>query len=191
MAGVAALVLARNPELRWDQVKEIIARSCERIDPSGGRYDASGHSPYYGFGRVNARKAVRLALPKRPKYSAVHTAAQDVVIPDLGRAQLTLEVGDSTPLRDIRVGVDIEHSYIGDLIVRVVPPGGGETAAIVLHDREGGGTANLRRTFDAASTPALRSLAGQSPQGTWTLQVEDCERLDTGRIRRFTLEVSY
>jgi subtilisin family serine protease len=61
VAGVAALVLAAEPELRWDEVKEIIRRSCDRIDEAQGEYDEYGHSPRYGFGRVNAEAAVKLA----------------------------------------------------------------------------------------------------------------------------------
>ena len=60
-AGVAALVLARNPALRWTEVREIIRGSCDKIDRRGGKYDASGRSRYYGFGRVNAKKAVESA----------------------------------------------------------------------------------------------------------------------------------
>jgi hypothetical protein len=34
-------------------------RACDRIDPEGGEYDETGHSPRYGYGRLNAEKAVR------------------------------------------------------------------------------------------------------------------------------------
>jgi subtilisin family serine protease len=60
-AGVAALVLARNSSLRWDQVKDILKRCCDRIDKADGDYDSNGHSPFYGYGRLNAKKAVELA----------------------------------------------------------------------------------------------------------------------------------
>ena len=60
-AGVAALVLSRNESLRWDAVRDILRRSCDRIDPEGGGYDERGHSPLYGFGRLNAEMAVRSA----------------------------------------------------------------------------------------------------------------------------------
>jgi len=36
-------------------------RSCDRIDSEGGEYDAKGHSPRYGYGRLNAEKAARSA----------------------------------------------------------------------------------------------------------------------------------
>lgn len=72
VAGVAALVLARNKKLRGDEVKDILKRACDRIDATHGQYDrTTGHSPWYGFGRVNALKAVQLAKPSGgPRRSA-------------------------------------------------------------------------------------------------------------------------
>ncbi len=61
VAGVAALVLSVNPNLTWAQVKELIKGSCDRIDEINGNYDALGHSPLYGYGRLNAAKAVQNA----------------------------------------------------------------------------------------------------------------------------------
>jgi len=58
-AGVAALVLSSNESLRWDAVRDILRRSCDRIDPEVGEYDQRGHSPLYGHGRLNAEKAAR------------------------------------------------------------------------------------------------------------------------------------
>ena len=60
-AGVAALILACNPVLRWDEVKDIIRRSCDQIDLLNGCYDTNAHSSQYGYGRINARRAVELA----------------------------------------------------------------------------------------------------------------------------------
>lgn len=62
-AGVAALVLARNPWLDWSEVKGVLRECCDKIDPAGGNYDANGHSPLYGYGRLNAETAVTLANP--------------------------------------------------------------------------------------------------------------------------------
>ena len=65
VAGVAALVLARNPRLSAAAVRDLLRRSADPIDRPGGRYDADGHSPFYGYGRVNARRAVTLAGGRR------------------------------------------------------------------------------------------------------------------------------
>ena len=186
VAGVAALVLARNPSLRWDEVKDVIRRSCDRIDPTGGRYDANGHSRKYGYGRVNAKKAVELALSAPAGDVTSHSTRRAVAIRDLQTARLELEVAGGRKIKSLRVGVDIEHTWIGDLVVRVIPPHG---VPILLHDREGGGTQNLRQTYDEVSTPDLGALRGKSPRGRWGLEVEDRAKEDEGRVRRFKLEV--
>lgn len=60
-AGVAALVLALDKGLTHADVKDLLKRACDRIDTTNGRYDAKGHSPLYGYGRLNALEAVKLA----------------------------------------------------------------------------------------------------------------------------------
>jgi subtilisin family serine protease len=189
-AGVAALVLARNPDLRHDEVKDILRLCCDRIDEAAGAYDAEGHSHQYGFGRLNARRAVELASPAQPAHVGVYTAYQDVPIEDLKTSLITLAVGDAGPIQDIEVEVDIEHTYIGDLVVRVVPPAGTGSDPIVLHDRQGGGSQNLKTRYDRLTTPALAELTGRHAGGEWVLEVSDRARADTGRIVSFTLRVS-
>ena len=61
VAGIAALVLAVDPELRWDEVKDILKGCCEKIDEDTGDYDKRGHSRFFGYGRTNALTAVELA----------------------------------------------------------------------------------------------------------------------------------
>lgn len=61
LAGIAALVIAANPNLRWNQVKDILRQAAVRIDIAGGAYNSEGRSPYYGYGRPDAAKAVELA----------------------------------------------------------------------------------------------------------------------------------
>jgi subtilisin family serine protease len=65
VAGIAALIISANPNLMWHEVKEIIRRSCVRIDIEDGNYDENGHSPYYGYGRPDAERAVKLAKEAR------------------------------------------------------------------------------------------------------------------------------
>ena len=191
VAGVAALVLARNPNLRWDEVRDILKRSCDRIDTAGGQYDVNGRSPFYGFGRVNAKTAVQLAMPAQPTAVAIRTAVLDVPIKDLKTAKLELPVADAGALKSIKVAVDIEHTFIGDLVVKIKPPTSTSVAAITLHNREGGAADNIKKTYDEVNAPGLVAMKGKSPKGTWTLVVEDKEKQDTGKIRSFTLEMSF
>lgn len=61
-AGVAALILSVNPSLSYLEVKDIIRHTCDQIDKKNGLYDEDGHSEWYGYGRVNAKHAVQLAI---------------------------------------------------------------------------------------------------------------------------------
>ena len=191
VAGVAALILARNPNLRFDEVKDIIKRSCDRIDPAGGSYGADGHSAFYGFGRVNARKAVELAQPAQPGHVQIRSAVQDVAIKDFKTSKLSIAVADTGALTGLKVTVDIEHTFIGDLVVTLKSPAGMSVSPIKLHDREGGGTQNLKKTYDSVNAPGIVAFNGKSPQGTWTLEVADKAAADVGKIRSFTLEMSF
>jgi subtilisin-like proprotein convertase family protein len=38
---------------------------------------------------------------------------------------------------------------------------------------------------------ALGAFVGKSPQGIWTLEVEDKDKQDTGTLRKFSIEMSF
>ena len=61
-AGICALVLSVKPSLTNVQVKDILRRSARKI---GSNY-TNGHSPYFGYGCVNALEAVKLAGNESP-----------------------------------------------------------------------------------------------------------------------------
>ncbi|MBV6655252.1 MAG: lamin tail domain-containing protein, partial [Mameliella sp.] len=72
-AGVAALVKSANPALTAGEVLNILKKATDKItdpfpDPvlglQKGSYDAEGYSEWFGFGRVNAAKAVIMAKPQ-------------------------------------------------------------------------------------------------------------------------------
>ncbi len=70
VAGIAALILSANPDLRWDEVKTILRQAAVKIDEAGGNYDADGHSPFYGYGRPDPAQAVAIAqslCPEQPE----------------------------------------------------------------------------------------------------------------------------
>lgn len=70
-AGVAALVISANFNLTASEVKQILQETADKIvdndpDPvlghTKGNYDDNNHSEWFGYGRVNASKAVQHAL---------------------------------------------------------------------------------------------------------------------------------
>ncbi|NOT54005.1 MAG: S8 family serine peptidase [Deltaproteobacteria bacterium] len=189
-AGVAALVLSVNPSLKWHEVKDLLKRACDRIDPQGGNYDATGRSPKYGYGRLNARTAVELAQPQ-PQSGITISRTFDAPIPDLQTVSFTLEVADNTPIEALTVAIDLKHTYIGDLLITLQPPATTGGNKVTLHNRAGGSTKNLKKTYDAATTAALAAFAGKGCKGTWTLQIRDAAAADFGTLVSFSLGLSF
>ena len=181
------MVIARNAGLRWDEVKDVLKRCCTRIDDVGNEYDSSRHSKQYGYGRLDASKAVQLAIPSTPNYSVLHEARQDVAIQDHKTSKVHVEVGDTKPIKGIKIHLDIEHSYIGDLVVTVKTPSG---IAVILHNKSGGTTNNLRQTYDSIKVPDLVALIGTTQNGAWILEVKDTATEDDGKIIRFGVELA-
>lgn len=62
--GCAALALSMKPDLTRDGLRRIMLDSADKI--GGVAYDANGHNDDYGFGRVNANRAVREAAGSVP-----------------------------------------------------------------------------------------------------------------------------
>lgn len=66
VAGVAALILQRNPDLTARDVRRILAQSADKIGTVGYtlRKEYGLWNEYYGYGLVNAAKAVKLTPRK-------------------------------------------------------------------------------------------------------------------------------
>jgi len=189
-AGVAALVLAVNPALKREEVKDILKRAGERIDPQGGQYTAAGRSKFYGWGRLNAKAAVDLARPQ-PRNEVTVSRRFDAPIPDLQTVTFVLDVPDTHPVQAVSVAVDLAHSYIGDLVVSIEPPAATGLAAIVLHNRTGGTRNSLKKVYDATSTPKLGGVAGKACNGRWTLKVRDAAAQDSGTLATFSVRLVF
>ncbi len=71
VAGIAGLVLSVNSDLTANEVKNILQDTADKIEDKKkdkilkqkkGTYDDKGHSEWFGYGKVNAEKAVRKAV---------------------------------------------------------------------------------------------------------------------------------
>lgn len=108
------------------------------------------------------------------------SATPNLAIPDNNQTGIssTINVAESFELSKVRVTVDIAHTYIGDLVVSLTH--GGQT--VVLHNNAGGGTDNLRTSFDAAITG--------NATGAWVLSVKDTASTDTGTLASWKLDLT-
>lgn len=202
VAGVAALILSANPDLTAQEVRRILQETADKmVDPDPdpqlgfrlGTYDANGFSKWFGYGKVNAFKAVQSAQQLLSKslqtQNRLHGINNNrVAIPDYNPQGISsgIQVNEQVALKDILVSVNIEHSCLGDLEVSLLAPNG---STILLQGRTLGSATQLRATYTVATTPALTQLLNQPVQGVWQLRVVDHAQLDTGTLNSWELNL--
>jgi len=130
--------------------------------------------------------------PSGPSYceengesSLTHTyedTSGETPIPDNNPAGIskTINVPDSFNIQALSVNVDINHTYIGDLVVSL-SHGGTEA---VLHNREGSGSDDIRTTFQTGD------FSGMDASGDWTIKVSDHAGYDTGKLVTWGLVIT-
>ena len=158
------------------------------VDPDGP------WSPWFGHGRVDAEAAVAEALRRSASGSgaagAVNLTIQpNIPIPDhsVNGVRSVQHVAEVGRVRDIAIGVDITHTWIGDLRIQITAPNG---RAATLHDRAGTNADNINRTYNTTNTSALAALLNIPAAGDWTLFVQDLARYDSGTLNAWTLSVT-
>ena len=190
VAGVCGLILSRNPNLTALQVKQILQQTADKdlkiesATPVNEPGDfVSGFSLWFGHGKVNAFKAVQAAAPTGTTIDL--PVAANIAIPDAGSPIFSkLEVSQTGIITDLRISVDISHTYIGDLQVDILTPNG---TSVSLHDRTGGTQNDLRMIYTTSLLPALNGLVGKPVGGTWTLRVVDTWKIDAGQLNSWRL----
>ncbi|MBI1929646.1 M36 family metallopeptidase, partial [Candidatus Poribacteria bacterium] len=115
-------------------------------------------------------------------------ATPNLAIPDNQPAGVThtLTVPQAGGVTRLTVSIDIEHTFIGDLHVSLTTPKG---STVILHNRSGGSTDNLVKSYTSEDTPALAALAGEQAQGGWTLKVADLAGVDIGKLKKWSLDI--
>ena len=104
---------------------------------------------------------------------------------------MIVAVGDAGQVSDVKVHIEIEHTYVGDLQVKLIPPAGSGGQSVLLHDRAGQGQDNLIKTYDRNNTAGLASYVGKNLQGNWAMEVNDNANQDEGKIVSLSLELTY
>ncbi|MEU0442578.1 M4 family metallopeptidase [Streptomyces sp. NPDC006186] len=104
-----------------------------------------------------------------------------VSIPDYGSAvtsSITVSGRTGNAPSNLRVSVDIVHTYRGDLVIDLIAPDG---SAYRLKNSSGSDSAdNVQETYTV-------NASSETANGTWKLQVRDVYRYDTGYINGWKL----
>ncbi|HWT03619.1 MAG TPA: proprotein convertase P-domain-containing protein [Pyrinomonadaceae bacterium] len=128
-------------------------------------------------------------------------------------SDLNFKIGGTTCTTAVNATtVGLNHTWVGDLVVKLRSPQG---TVVTLIDRMGGGdnggvnfcnttlddesagasiqnTTSTQAPFTGSFKPnsPLSAFDGQNPNGTWTLLVSDQEAVDTGHVRTFSLIIT-
>jgi M6 family metalloprotease-like protein len=112
-----------------------------------------------------------------------------VRIPDNDPNGVVQEVNTdaSGVVKDITVGIDITHTYIRDLLVTLTSAKG---TSVKLHNRTGGSSDNIVKTYTIATTTDLGQIIGEQIKGTWKLKVADLEGWDRGKLNHWEVKIT-
>ncbi len=147
-----------------------------------------------GFGIPGALVSTQTFGDTSPT-SLTNTPATPIAIPDARPAgsgaavRLPITFGASGLVSNISVGLNITHTFRGDLLIALFAPDG--TYAI-LKNVSGDETPDYNTTFPVPTptdTP-LSVLFGKPLKGTWTLYVQDGGAGDVGTLNSFSLNLT-
>jgi subtilisin-like proprotein convertase family protein len=119
-----------------------------------------------------------------------HEAEPNLDIPDNDASGISssLAFANAGTTRQIKLAVQIEHTFIGDLRVELFAPNGRRA---ILHAQTGGDADNLTLNLDSNSPSSpLLPVVGQPVQGSWVLRVTDLVGQDVGKLKKWSLELT-
>ncbi len=112
-----------------------------------------------------------------------YTAMPATAIPDNAPAGIasSIDVTDTGLVNgDVKITVDISHTYAGDLKVSLVKG----AVEKVLSANAGGSADDIKKTF------TVSGLDGQALAGQWTLKIVDSAAQDTGTLNSWKIELT-
>ncbi|EFL35666.1 peptidase S8 and S53, partial [Streptomyces viridochromogenes DSM 40736] len=171
VAGLAALVKSANSALTPAQIESAIKTNARALPGtcSGG----------CGAGLADAAKTVQ-AVKGGTSTGTTFSSTTAVAIPDNGAAvespiSVTGRSGNAPSA--LQVGVDITHTYRGDLVIDLVAPDG---SAYRLKSAASDSADDVKTTYTV-------NASSESANGTWKLRVQDTAAQDTGTLNSWKL----
>lgn len=201
VAGVVGLMLSINPQLTAKEVRQILQVTADKIidanpDPQlnrqYGAYNQNGHSQWFGYGKVNAYKAVieakRRAVSRIIKQPLKLSSQAAVKVPDANPKGIEspIQVSATGRVQDIQIHVELDHAFLGDISLTLIAP---DKTEVLLQGRTLGSMTELRTTYSFTTTPALMALLGKPVTGQWGLKAVDHVPNSTGKLHRWDLSL--
>ena len=174
IVGLVALMKSANPSLTPAQIESAIKANARALPGTctGG----------CGAGLADATKTVQAVSGSGGSTGGTtFTSTSAVSIPDAGAAvesPITVSGRTGNAPTALQVGVDITHTYRGDLVIDLVAPDGSTYRLKAASSSDSADNVSTTYTVDASSETA---------NGTWKLRVQDTAAQDTGTINSWKL----
>nr|WP_246094979.1 S8 family serine peptidase [Streptomyces roseicoloratus] len=180
VAGVAALIASTNPAYTPADIRNALAtQATDKACPSDSRCTGTTtKNGFFGEGQVDALKAV--SGTTQPPTGTYFENLTDVTIRDKATVESAITVAGVTgnAPATLKVGVDIKHTYRGDLVLSLVAPDG--TVYLLEDFPNSDSTDNVLKTYTV-------NASAETANGTWKLRVQDLANQDTGRVDAWNL----
>ena len=194
VAGIIALMLQANPDLTWRDVKNILAETAEKNDPTDSDWTTNGAGYHvnhkYGFGRADALAAVTAAITwinAGTETQAGNSSSPNSPIPDNNATGVsdTITINERISIEFVEIEFSAaDHTSWPDLEVVLVSPDGTESVLAEKHTP----SSSPDGSYDHWVFGSVRHY-GEDAKGTWTLRVRDLAAGDVGTFQSWTLRV--
>ncbi|MGC0328888.1 serine protease [Streptomyces sp. SAI-170] len=172
IAGLVALMKSANSTLTPAQIESAIKTNARALPGtcSGG----------CGAGLADATKTVA-AVAGGTSTGTTFSSTSSVAIPDGGSAiesPITVSGVSGNAPSTLKVGVNITHTYRGDLVIDLIAPDGSAYRLKSSSSSDSADNVNTTYTVNASTEVA---------NGTWKLRVQDVYSADTGTLNSWNL----
>lgn len=167
----------------FDSQGQTPASNTAEVKTVHGKFSIRGRvvdANYYPI----AGATVRLSHPEG--YDLLKEVTPNLAIPDKSSVQAQIAVSEPGSILGMEVGIDIRHTYIGDLNVSLAHPDG---TTVVLHNNTGSSADNLNVVYPRTATPyqSLDAFKNKAYRGNWTVKVTDSAGSDVGTLVKVSL----
>ncbi len=184
VSGVVALMLEANKNLSYRDVKDILIKTSKKIDSTDSSWHKNGaghwYSKYYGFGLVNAARAVEMAKKYNTlaKEELFYLGAKDInlTIPDNDDSgvEIGFEIEEDMVVEYVRLSIKTDHEYCGDLKIELKSP---SLTKSTLAD----GRQVMKDRYFPWSFASIEFYE-EHMRGKWVLNIADLMKNHTGRL---------
>lgn len=117
-----------------------------------------------------------------PNPSSKYSVIANLAVPDNSSVGVksSLSVDKIPGSRKVYVSVDVSHTYIGDLVIKVTSPSG---KIAILHSRAGGSADDIKKVYEVTSI-----LGSESKIGSYNITVQDLAKIDLGALNSWGIE---